>query len=113
MSGQRRSVQIPDGVYAAIEKIAHASGRDAASVLDEMLEEAVKMRRVRGIVFADEFQRREAKVGGTGLGVWEVIETYQIVGEDWDRISGVLRLAQRIPAPLGARVLEGLSRRGG
>src|SRR5947209_4928561 len=87
MSGRRVTVQIPEETHAAIEEIARAARRDLADVIDEMLDEAVKMRRVRGIVFADEFQRREAKVGGTGLGVWEVIEGYQNEGEDWESLK--------------------------
>src|SRR5712692_7578239 len=81
------SIRIPAEVRAAIAEIAGRSRRDFSSIANEMLEESVRMRRVRGIVFADEFQRREAKVGGTGLGVWEVIETYQDVEEDWERFK--------------------------
>lgn len=88
MAGNIVRTELPEQLYDAIEEIAERSGRDVAGVVAEMLEEAVKMRRVRGIVFADEFERREAKVGGTGLGVWEVIETYQHLDEDWNRFKG-------------------------
>jgi len=82
------SIRIPEIIRAQIDEIGRRSKRGFSSIVNEMLEEAVRMRRIPGIVFADEFQRREAKVGGTGLGVWEVIETYQLVHEDWERFKG-------------------------
>ena len=87
MSTRAVSLRIPEETRLAIEEIAQRSGRGFTSVANEMLDEAVRTRRVRGIVFADEFERREAKVGGTGLGVWEIIETYQDVGADWERFK--------------------------
>lgn len=85
MAGKPVSIRIPEQLREAVGEIARKTGRDLSSVVIEMLEEAIKMRRVKGIVFADEFEHREAKVGGTGLGVWEVIETYQSVDEDWEQ----------------------------
>jgi len=41
-----------------------------------VLSEAEKLRRVPGIYFADEPAGRVAKVAGTGLGVWEIIDTH-------------------------------------
>jgi uncharacterized protein (DUF433 family) len=79
------SIRIPEEVRVAIAEMAGRNRRDFSSVANEMLDEAVKMRRVPGITFADEFEHREAKVGGTGLGVWEVIAAYQRMDEDWER----------------------------
>jgi uncharacterized protein (DUF433 family) len=87
VSGQRINLSVPDEIHTAIEQIAQQTARSSSEVVEEMLAEAVKMRQVRGIVFADEFQRREAKVGGTGLGVWEVIEGYLRAGEDWENFK--------------------------
>jgi uncharacterized protein (DUF433 family) len=42
-------------------------------VAQELLEEAIRMRQCPGIYFADEPSGRTAKVGGTGLAVWEVL----------------------------------------
>ena len=42
-----------------------------------MLGEAVRMRRIPGIVFADGPAGRRATVAGTGLDVWEVISTWK------------------------------------
>ena len=51
----------------------------------ELLEEALRMRRCPGIYFADEPSGRTAKVGGTGLGVWEVVRDFSN-DQDADRI---------------------------
>ena len=77
--------RIPIEHRKAIEGIARRERRDLSSVVNEMIAEALKMRRVRGVLFADEGNRREAKVAGTGLGVWEVIETYLSLGKEMDR----------------------------
>ena len=51
----------------------------------ELLEEALRMRQCPGIYFADEPSGRTAKIGGTGLGVWEVVRDHG-KGEDLDRL---------------------------
>jgi uncharacterized protein (DUF433 family) len=51
-------------------------------VTQDLLEEALRMRACPGIYFADEPAGREAKVAGTGLGVWEVIRDYLAAGRD-------------------------------
>jgi uncharacterized protein (DUF433 family) len=90
-------------------------------VVNEMLIEDLKMRRVRGIYFGDEFTHREPKVGGTGLGVWEVIQTYKSMDEDWEQFKGYyswldefqLRMALEYyaayPEEIDARIAENLS----
>jgi uncharacterized protein (DUF433 family) len=86
MSGRPVSLRIPDEVRAAIEDTVRCTGRDFSSVANEMLAEAVKMRRVPGIVFADSPVGRIARVAGTGVEVFEVIRTDRDVGHDWDRL---------------------------
>lgn len=71
------TLRAPKDVLARINDLAQQSGRDFESVAVELLDEAVRMRRVPGIVFADEGNRRAARVGGTGLEVWEIIRTYR------------------------------------
>jgi len=43
------------------------------------------MRQCPGIYFADEPSGRTAKIGGTGLGVWEVLRDYR-TDQDADRL---------------------------
>ncbi|MGD9893024.1 MAG: DUF433 domain-containing protein [Dehalococcoidia bacterium] len=49
---------------------------------EQMLEEAEKMRRVPGITFVDGPCGRRARIQGTGLEVFEIIQAYRAVGED-------------------------------
>jgi hypothetical protein len=57
--------------------MARRARRSFSEVSQELLEEAVRMRVCPGIHFAEEPSGREAKVTGSGLGVWEVISTYK------------------------------------
>lgn len=79
------TLRIPPDAKAAIEETAERTDRDVASVVGEMLDEAVKMRRFPGrIVFADEATGRRPWIAGTGLEVREVLDIYRRVGEDRD-----------------------------
>lgn len=49
----QKSLRIPDEVAKAIEEAAEASGRDFSTVANELIAEAVKMRRCPGVLFAD------------------------------------------------------------
>src|SRR3989440_9753418 len=56
-----------------LETTAARTRRSVADVAQELLDEALRMRQCPGIYFADEPSGRTAKIGGTGLGVWEVV----------------------------------------
>lgn len=51
----------------------------------DVLSEAEKMRRVPGIYFADTPAGRVATIGGTGLGVWEIVKGHR--AESWSLLS--------------------------
>lgn len=87
MSTRPRTIRIPEEVCTAIEETVRRTGRDFSSVANEMLTEAVKMRRIPGIVFADGPMGRRACVAGTGIDVFEVIRTYRELGGDWERLK--------------------------
>lgn len=81
------TIRIPDATRAVIEEVARRGGRDFSSVANEMLTEAVKMRRVPGIVFADSPVGRVARVAGTGIEVFEILATFRGLSEDWDQLK--------------------------
>jgi uncharacterized protein (DUF433 family) len=68
-----------------LEAAAARSRRSVADMTQELLEEALRMRHCPGIYFADEPSGRTAKIGGTGLGVWEVVRDYS-KDEDVERL---------------------------
>jgi uncharacterized protein (DUF433 family) len=80
-------IEIPDELAAAVAEIAEKTGQDVQSLVAEMVSEAIKMRRVPGILFADGATGRRARVGGTGIEVFEVIDRYELVGRDRLRLQ--------------------------
>jgi uncharacterized protein (DUF433 family) len=87
MGTVQRSLRIPSDIARAIQESAEATGRDFSSVTNEFLSEAVKLRRCPGILFADGPSGRRARVAGSGIEVWEVIRTYQSLGDDFRRLK--------------------------
>ncbi len=75
-------IEIPDAIAAVAAEVASKTGQDVQSLVAEMVTEAIKMRRVPGIVFADGPTGRRARIGGTGIEVFEVIDRYESVGRD-------------------------------
>jgi uncharacterized protein (DUF433 family) len=59
-----------------LETAALRTRRSVADVAQELLDEALRMRQCPGIYFADEPSGRVAKIGGTGLAVWEVVRDF-------------------------------------
>jgi len=86
MTNREVSIWIPEQVRVEIEETARRSRRDFSSVATEMLEEAVKLRRIPGIAFADEPTGRVARVAGTGIEVWEIVQVYRDENEDWEHL---------------------------
>lgn len=86
MANHPVSLRIPEEVRAIIEDTAKRTKRDFSSVANEMLEEAVKSRRVPGIIFVDGINGRVARVAGTGLEVWEIARDYHDLGANWERL---------------------------
>jgi uncharacterized protein (DUF433 family) len=86
MSSVQKSLRIPDEVAKTIQEEAESSGRDFSTVANELLGEAVKLKRCPGIVFADGPSGRRARIAGTGLDVWEVVSTYKSLNRDDARL---------------------------
>ena len=86
MTNIQRSLRIPKDIVKAIQEVADMSGRDFSAVANELLAEAVKMRRCPGILFADGPSGRRPRIAGSGLDVWEVIATYNSLDRDLDRL---------------------------
>jgi uncharacterized protein (DUF433 family) len=86
MGGRPTSLRVPEDVREAIEEIMRCTGRDFSSIAKEMLAEAVKMRRIPGIVFADGPTGRRARIAGTGIDVYSLIRDYRDMGEDWESL---------------------------
>ena len=87
MIAVQKSLRIPQDTVQEIERIAGESGRDFSSVTKDLLSEAIKMHKCPGIVFADGVTGRRARVGGTGIEVWEVIANYKSINQNFKRLQ--------------------------
>ena len=87
MTTIQKSLRIPHDIVKAIQEVADTSNRDFSVVANELLAEAVKMRRCPGIVFADGPSGRRPCIAGSGLDVWEVIATAKSLDRDFDRLQ--------------------------
>jgi hypothetical protein len=76
------TVRLAPSIEKWIEREAKRTKRSKGAVLNELAEEAIRMRCFRGIGFKDEFPRRRAWVMGTGLDVWEMIMLYKDYGPE-------------------------------
>ena len=77
-----RGIRIPDELAHDIAREAEARGLSWSAMTTTLLIEALKMRRVPGIVMVDGPTGRRAVVAGSGLDVWEIIATWQACGQD-------------------------------
>jgi len=80
------TIRLSAEVRDAIKEIMRRTGRDFSSVAHQMLEEAIRMRRIPGIYFTDTPTGRYAHLGGTGLGVWEIVRVYRQEGNDLEAL---------------------------
>lgn len=89
MSTPPISLHIPEEIRASVEEIARRTGRDFSSVANELLAEAVRMRQVPGIAFADSPSGRVARVAGTNIQVWQITEAYRNMDGNRERLRRV------------------------
>jgi uncharacterized protein (DUF433 family) len=86
MATLQKSLRMPENLVKAITDAADASGRDFSAVANELLQEAVAMRRCPGITFMDGATGRRAVIAGTGVDVWEVVYAYEHSNRDLARL---------------------------
>jgi uncharacterized protein (DUF433 family) len=103
MAGVQKSIRLPAETMKEIEEMAKETGQDFSNVTKDLLQEAIKMRRCPGILFAEGTSGRRARVAGTGIEVWEVIATYRSVKKDLKRLQKAFHWLSReqLKAALG------------
>ncbi|MBA2666510.1 MAG: DUF433 domain-containing protein [Trueperaceae bacterium] len=102
-----RGVRLPSALDVAIQREADARGSTWSALTNELLDEAIRQRRAPGITFVDGVTGRRAVLAGTGLDVWEIIQTWQDTGEDLARTHETFdRLSElQVRAALGYYLL--------
>ncbi|NOZ69154.1 MAG: DUF433 domain-containing protein [Deferribacteres bacterium] len=103
MATIQKSLRIPANILKEIEEIARETKRDFTTVTNELLKEAVRVRRSPGIVFTEGTNGKRARVAGTGIEVWEIIATYRSVDGSFSRLSRAYNwlTVQQLKAALG------------
>ncbi len=87
MTTRARGLRLPEELEEEIEREMRLRGVTFSEVASSLLREAVRMRRVPGIVFMEGPAGRRASIAGTGLDVWEVVATFKAVDEDGERLK--------------------------
>lgn len=87
MPTRARGLRLSEELQGEIEREMELRGASFSQVASSLLREAVRMRRVPGIVFTDGPVGRRASIAGTGLDVWEVISTFKSVDRDRWRLK--------------------------
>jgi uncharacterized protein (DUF433 family) len=83
-----RSIRIPTALEQELEDEFAARGvREWTTGVLELLNEAVRMRKVPGIAFVDSLTGRRAVLAGTGLEVWEVVAMWRALNENEDQLA--------------------------
>ncbi len=87
MTSTARGIRVPESLQHEIEREMERRGvTEWSAMVLELLEEAVRMRRAPGIIFVEGATGRRAVVAGSGLEVWEVVQMWQEVGQDYRRL---------------------------
>lgn len=87
MPAIQKSLRMPEEIIKEIEALSRDSAMDFTAVVNELLEEALKMHRCPGIVFTEGTSGKRARVAGAGIEVWEVVAAYKSVEEDFKRLK--------------------------
>jgi uncharacterized protein (DUF433 family) len=86
MANHVRDLSIPDELDREISRESADRATTWSALATELLDEALRMRRAPGVVFADGPAGRRAVLAGTGLDVWEIVATWRAAGEDFGEL---------------------------
>jgi hypothetical protein len=92
--GEPFSIRLSRQTEAFVAEEARRQRRSKSAVVEELTEEASKMRRFPGIAFRGAGARRRAWVIGAGMDVWEIIEAFRDFGSI-DRMAAESELQRR------------------
>ncbi len=92
MARSPKTIRIPAALEQELAgEFVRRGVREWSAGVGELLAEAVRMRRVPGVVFVDGRTGRRPVIAGAGLDIWEVIATWKAIGEDSAKLRQVYR----------------------
>ncbi len=87
MARNPHTIRLPAQLEQDLEReFARRGVKEWSAGVVDLLSEAVRMRRVPGIIFVDSRTGRRPVIAGTGLDVWEVIATWNALGRYEDEL---------------------------
>ena len=89
------TVRLEPGLEDRIARIAKLAKRSKGAVLEELADEAERMRRYPGLGFRGSERARRVWIVGTALDVWQVIEAFTDFGRDVERMVAETDLTRR------------------
>jgi uncharacterized protein (DUF433 family) len=84
------SVRLSQESYKVARELARRSSRSLGAIVSELTDEALRIRRHPGIVFAGPLGDRRPRIEGSGLDVWEAIAIHRACDENIERTRTVL-----------------------
>jgi uncharacterized protein (DUF433 family) len=119
--GQARSkpktLRIPQSLEKDLgDELSLRGQKEWSAGVVEILEEAIRMRKVPGIIFVDSVKGRRAAVAGTGIEVWEIIAMFHELNDNTedlrkaydhlrsDQINAALAYYRLYPGEVDARI---------
>jgi uncharacterized protein (DUF433 family) len=81
------NVRLRPDLHARVTALAKRTGRSKSSVIEELLDEAERVRRFPGIHFIESAYGRSAAMPGRRLKVWQVIQALQDFEGDAERMA--------------------------
>ena len=89
MTSRAKGIRVPLALDKAVrEEMKRRGVTEWSTMVVELVDEALRMRRAPGVVFVDGPVGRRPVIAGTGLDVWEVIAAWQELGRDYRRLRG-------------------------
>jgi hypothetical protein len=85
MATKAKGIRISDQLNREITYESETRGKSWSAITNELLEEAIRMRRAPGVVFVDGATGRRAALAG-GLDIWEIIATWQEGGKSYETL---------------------------
>jgi uncharacterized protein (DUF433 family) len=83
----QKSLRIRLKTLRLMQEMARERDTDFSTVANELLDEATRMRRCPGIVFAQGPTGPRARIAGTGIDVWEVVATHKSLKRNFGRLQ--------------------------
>lgn len=82
----QKSLRIRRETLRAMQEMARERDTDFSTLANELHDEATRMRRCPGIVFAHGPTGPSARIAGTGIDVWEIVSTHKSLKSNFGRL---------------------------